>query len=215
MLGCCALVVLTQAMRLLTGNRWPIRLDVDALNLVATVFTLLVAAWYVARRAITPDRALALAGLLILSALFSYRDLLTDPVGAVVGYTGAGLVLVGIGWDFLTGSAWGNGSSRAFPTPTRVLLLVAKLMLPAILVAFAALVREPVAVSDLDAYARLGNLVLGTALLAAAYIAVLQLVIRDQPLAPDFATRVSPTPGVSGVARATGVAEPGDPARNN
>lgn len=209
-LGCCAVAVLTQAMRFLTANRWPIRLDVDALNLVATAFTLLVAGWYVARRAITPDRALAVAGLLILSALFSYRDLLTDPVGSVVGYTGAGLVLVGIGWDFLTGSDWGNGSSRTFPTPTRVLLLVAKLMLPAILVAFAALVREPVAVSDLDAYARVGNQVLGTALLAAAYIAVLQLVVRDQSLAPDLATRVSPEPGGSGVAGADGIAEPGD-----
>ncbi len=209
-LGCCAVLVLTQAMRFVTGNRWPIRLDVDALNLVATVLTLLVAGGYAVRRALTPDRALALAGLLILSALFSYRDLLTDPVGAVVGYTGAGLVLVGIGWDFLTGSDWGNGSSRPFPTPTRVLLLVVKLMLPAVLVAFAALVRETVAVGDLDVYARLGNQVLGTALLAAAYIAVLQLVIRNQPLAPDSATRVSPEPGVARRVGLSGVAESGD-----
>lgn len=62
--------------------------------------------------------------------------------------------------------------------------------------------------SELDAYARLGNLVLGTALLAAAYIAVLQLVVRDQPLPADFATRVPPEPGVPGPAGAPGVAEP-------
>jgi hypothetical protein len=187
-LGCSAVVVLTLAMRFLTGHRWPIRLDVDALNLVATGVTLGVAAWYTARRSMSPDRALALAGLLILSALFSYRDLLTDPVGAVVGYTGAGLVLFGIAWDFLTGSAWGNRSSRAFPTPTRVLLLVVKLLLPAILIAFTALSRAPSAARDLDSYAGLGNLVLGTGLLAAAYIAVLQLVVRDRPLAATSAT---------------------------
>lgn len=208
-LGCTAVIVATLAIRFLTAHRWPIRFDVDALNLVATVLTLAVAAWYLARRALSPVRAVGLAGLLILSALFSYRDLLTDPVGAVLGYSGAGLVLFGIAWDFLTGSGWGNRSSRAFPTPTRVLLLVVKLLLPAILLAFSALSREPASASDLDAYARLGNLVLGTALLAAAYIAVLQLVLRDQPLAPESATRVSRLPGVSRHPRPARVADSG------
>lgn len=198
-LGCAAVIVLSLAMRYLTGNRLPIRLDVDALNLVGTAVTLGVAGWLAARRSLSADRALGLAALLILAGLFSYRDILTDPVGAVVGYTGAGLVLFGIGWDFLTGSSWANRSSRAFPTPTRVLLLVVKLLLPAILVAFSALTRDPSAAADLDSYAGLGNLVLGTALLAAAYVAVLQLVVRDQALAPDFLTPVAPpspdTPG--------------------
>ena len=76
------------------------------------------------RRTLTPQRALACSGMLILSALFSYRDFISDPVGAVLGFSGAALVLFGLTWDLLTGSGWANQESRRFPRPTRVLLVL-------------------------------------------------------------------------------------------
>ena len=69
----------------------------------------------------TAQRALAFAGMLILSALFSYRDFISDPLGAVLGFSGAALVLFGLTWDLFTGSGWANRESRRFPRHTRVL----------------------------------------------------------------------------------------------
>ena len=49
-----------------------------------------------------------------LCALFSSCDFVSDPVGALLGFSGAGLVLFGLTWDLFTGSAWANGQSGRF-----------------------------------------------------------------------------------------------------
>ena len=132
------------------------------------------------RRSLTRARAVALGGLLILSALFSYRDFVSDPVGALLGYSGVALVLFGLTWDFLTGSDWANGESRRFPRPVRVLLAVTYTLLTVTILAYSSLVRAANEYADLDDFAELGDLVLGTALLAAAFTAVLRTVRTEQ-----------------------------------
>ena len=152
------------------------------LNLVATVAVLVALAVTVVRRRLTGQRALAFAGILILSALFSGRDFISDPVGVLLGFSGAALVLFGLTWDLLTGSGWGNGDSRRFPRPTRVLLVLTNSVLTMTVLAYAALVRDGSTTIYLDPYAELGNLILGTALLAAAVIAVFDAAWRDAPV---------------------------------
>ena len=121
-LGCTGVMLLALSMRLLTGYSWALWIDLDSINLVATGVVLVALIWHLLRRSLTRQRAIALAGLLVLSALFSYRDFVSDPVGALLGYSGVALVLFGLVWDFLTGSDWANGGSRRFPRPVRVLL---------------------------------------------------------------------------------------------
>ncbi len=180
LLGCAGVMLLALGMRLLTGYRWALWIDPDSINLVASVVVFVAIVWHLVRRTLTPPRAIALSSLLILSALFSYRDFVSDPVGAVLGYSGVALVLFGLVWDFLTGSDWANRESRRFPRPVRVLLALTYTLLTATILAYESLVRAANNYADLDDFAELGDLVLGTALLAAAFTAVLRTVRTER-----------------------------------
>jgi hypothetical protein len=179
LLGCIGVMLIALARTLVLRDSTAARIDPDVLNLVATAGVLLALAVTVLRRRLTGQRALAFAGILILSALFSSRDFISDPVGFVLGFSGAALVLFGLTWDLLTGSGWGNGDSRRFPRPTRVLLVLTNAVLTMTVLAYAALVRDGSTTIYLDPYAEMGNVILGTALLAAAVIAVFDAAWRN------------------------------------
>lgn len=187
-LGGVGVVLLGLAMRLLTGYRWALWIDPDALNLVATTTVLFVLLWHLIRQTLTRSRAVAIGALLILSALFSYRDFVSDPVGWILGYSGVALVLFGLLWDFFTGLTWANGESRRFPRPVRVLLALTYTLLTVTILAYVSLVRSGNNFASLDDYAELGDLVLGTALLAAAFTTVLRTTSRSRDSVNDPAS---------------------------
>jgi hypothetical protein len=172
-LGMVGVVLLTLARTLVQGPQARAGIDPDVLNLVATAVVVVGGAVQLVRRRLTRPRALALAGALTLCALFSGRDFISDPLGALLGFSGAALVLFGLVWDLFTGSGWANGESRRFARPTRVLLVLANSVTTMSVLAFAALVRDGSTTIYLDPYAELGDLVFGTALLAAGLVAVL------------------------------------------
>ena len=182
LLGCAGVVLIMLEARVLTGYRWALRIDADAVSLVATVLAVAVIGWHLVRHRLTAQRATALTSVLILCALVSSRDFVSDPVGALVGYSGVALVLFGLTWDFLTGSDWANRDGSRFPRPVRVLLLLAYTLLTAAVVAYSALSRSRDRHATLDDYAQLGDLVLGTALLAAAFVTILRTVRTEEPL---------------------------------
>ena len=181
-LGCIGVMLIALARTLVLRDSTAARIDPDVLNLVATVTVLLALAVTVVRRQLTSQRALAFAGILILSILFSSRDFVSDPLGFLLGFSGAALVLFGLTWDLLTESGWGNGDSRRFPRPTRVLLVLTNAVLTMTVLAYAALVRDGSSTIYLDPYAEMGNLILGTALLAAAVIASFDAAWRNAPV---------------------------------
>ncbi|MFC7623629.1 hypothetical protein [Microlunatus sp. GCM10028923] len=183
LLCCVAVMIFGQLSQLLTGYRLAVPFDLTMINLVATGVTVLLIVLVAARRRLTPVRALALSGLLVLSALVSARDVITDPVEVIFGYSGAPIVLFGLVWTFLTGSGWGNGHSSRFPRPTRVLLIMANLLLATTLLAYLALVGTLTNVVDLDDFADLGDVLFGTGLLAAAYVAVVSVLRAGRPIA--------------------------------
>jgi hypothetical protein len=172
-LGMVGVVLLALARTLVQGPQARGGIDPDVLNLVATAVVVVGGVVSLGRRRLTQGRALAPAGALTICALFSGRDFVSDPLGALLGFSGAALVLFGLVWDLLTGSGWANGESRRFARPTRVLLVLASSVTTMSVLAFAALVRDGSTTIYLDAYAELGDVVLGTALLAAGVIAVL------------------------------------------
>lgn len=178
-LGSIAVMLVALARSLFLADATVATIDADAINLVSTVVVLVAAAAAALRRVLTRQRALAYAAVLILSALFSYRDFISDPVGALLGFSGAALVLFGLTWDLLTGSGWGNGESRRFGRPTRVLLVLTNSVLTMLVLAFAAVIRDGSQTIYLDRYAELGDFVFGTALLAAAVIAGYAAAARD------------------------------------
>ncbi len=182
-LGSTAVMLVALARSLFLDGATVATIDPDAINLVSTVVVLVAAAASGLRRVLTRQRALGYAGILILSALFSYRDFISDPLGSLLGFSGAALVLFGLTWDLLTGAGWGNGESRRFGRPTRVLLVLTNAVLTMMVLAFAALIRDGSQTIYLDRYAELGDFVFGTALLAAAVIAVHAAAARDSAVA--------------------------------
>jgi hypothetical protein len=181
-MGCIGVMLIALARQLLFGDRTPAPINPDALNLVASAVVVITVGISLVRRSLTAQRALAFTGLLILSALFSYRDFISDPLGAVLGFSGAALVLFGLAWDLFTGSRWANGSSRRFPRPTRVLLVLTNYVLSMTVLGYAALIRDGSTTIYFDPFAQLGDLILGTGLVAAAAVAIFDSAWRNQPI---------------------------------
>jgi hypothetical protein len=181
-LGCVGVMLIVLARTLVLGDTTAAPIDPDVLNLVATAVVLVALVVTLVRRRLTRQRALAFAGILILSALFSGRDFVSDPLGFVLGFSGAALVLFGLTWDLLTGSQWGNGDGRRFPRPTRVLLVLTNSVLTMTVLAYAALIRDGSTTIYLDVYAEIGNLVFGTALLGAAVIGAFDAAWHNAPV---------------------------------
>jgi hypothetical protein len=181
-LGCIGVMLVGLARQLLFGDRTPAPINPDALNLVASAVVMVAVVILLVRRSLTPQRALAFAGMLILSALFSYRDFISDPLGAVLGFSGAALVLFGLTWDLFTGSGWANRESPRFSRSTRVLLVLTNYVLTMTVLAYAALIRDGSTTIYFDPFARLGDLIFGTALVAAAAVAIFDCAWRDRPI---------------------------------
>ena len=181
-LGSIGVVLVMLARQLVFGDRAAAPINQDGVNLVSSALIIVAVAVSLLRHRLTQRRALAFAGVLILSALFSYRDFISDPLGTVLGFSGAALVLFGLSWDLLTDSGWGNRESPRFPRPTRVMLVLTNYVLTMTVLAYAALVRDGSTTIYLDPFAELGNLIFGTGLLAAAVVAVLDSAWRDRPI---------------------------------
>jgi hypothetical protein len=179
-LGGIGVMLAALARQLLFGYRTPAPINPDALNLVASAVVVVAVVILLLRRKLTAQRALAFAGMLILSALFSYRDFISDPLGAVLGFSGAALVLFGLTWDLFTGSGWANRESRRFPRPTRVLLVLTNYVLSMTVLAYAALIRDGSTTIYFDPFAQFGDLIFGTGLVAAAAVAIFYSAWRDQ-----------------------------------
>jgi len=181
-LGSIGVMLTMLARQLVFGDRTAATINQDGVNLVTSALIIVAVAVSLVRRRLTHRRALAFAGVLILCALFSYRDFISDPLGSLLGFSGAALVLFGLSWDLLTDSGWGNRESRRFPRPTRVMLVLTNYVLTMTVLAYAALIRDGSTTIYLEPFAELGNLIFGTGLLAAAVVAVLDSTWRDRPI---------------------------------
>lgn len=134
-------------------------------------------AWQLGGR-LTVPRGRVIGVALLLSAAVLGRDLVADPVGALLGGSGGVLLVFGLLWALLTGAGDANGDSPAFPRPARALLIVGWLTLTMLIAA-----TDAVAVTfavDLDRFVRAGVEIIGTGLLAAGLWAVLTVAGRTR-----------------------------------
>lgn len=152
----------------------------EGLTTVATLACFALLAWYAARRQLTMPRITGLAVALLLAAFFDQRDFVSDPLGALLGFTGVAFVLFGFVWSFLTSGGYANDGSTKYPQPARVLLFLANSVFGVTVLAFTALARNPNASINLGAFADVGDQLFGTGLLAGALLAVLSSVVRDR-----------------------------------
>lgn len=144
----------------------------SGLTLIVTVAGIGLTIWYGLRRTLHSSRIAGLAVLLLLAAFIDNRDFVSDPLGALLGFAGAALVLFGFIWSFLTDNDFANNHSRKYPRPARVLIYLANSVFGVTVLAFTSLSRNPDASINLGDFASLGDQLLGTSLMAAAVLAV-------------------------------------------
>lgn len=120
--------------------------------------------------------------ILLIAALYAHREVLADPVAAVIGAAGVGAVLFGQVWGFITGSGPANGDSARYPRPSRVLLVLGATLFAITLLAAAALWRDAEGIVPFDSFARVGDTIFGGAVVTVAALIAVRSVIRDREI---------------------------------
>lgn len=144
----------------------------DAIAVVIAVTSIALAVVLVMRRRLDARRLALLTVALLLSAAAAWREVLADPLSALIGSSAIALVLFGFVWGFLTDADVTHGESSAYPRPARVMLFLANAVFGVTVLAFGTLARDLDAGINLDAFAQFGDELLGTALILAAVMAV-------------------------------------------
>ncbi|PZQ90395.1 MAG: hypothetical protein DI534_04060 [Leifsonia xyli] len=159
---------------------FPLMWGEDALAVVGAVCALGVLVVALVRRRLTPARATSVLVALLMSALFAYREFVTDPLAYLLGFAGGAVVLFGFVWSFLTGYKVANGHSSGYPRASRVQLVLANAVFSITVLAFVALARDPDAAVSLGALADFGGQAFGDPLVAAGLLLALWAAARGR-----------------------------------
>lgn len=190
LLGSIGVVVVTlSAANVFGSGTW--LWTAEALTVIASAVCAVLLVWFLATRTLTTARMTGLAVALLLTALFQERDFVSDPLAALLGFTGVAFVLFGYVWGFLTSGSYANKGSRSYPRPSRILLFFASTLFGVTVLAYSALARNPDAAINLGAFAEVGDEVFGTAILVGALVAVIAGIVTNREpgieLEPDDA----------------------------
>ncbi|QNO37666.1 hypothetical protein H4J02_01055 [Protaetiibacter sp. SSC-01] len=160
----------------------PLGWNEDALAILGAVLGLAVLVGSLVARRLTPARATSVLIALLMSALFAYREFVTDPIAYLLGFAGGAVVLFGFVWSFLTGYKAANEDSPAYPRPSRVQLVLANAIFGITVLAFLALARDPDASVSLGELAEYGAQAYGDPLVAAGLLLALWAALRGREL---------------------------------
>jgi hypothetical protein len=142
----------------------------DSIAGVTSLVAMVALAVTAALRELTRRKLVGLLTVLLVGGLFTYRDVLDDPVSAVLGFAGLGTAIFGLVWQGLTSAGFTRRDSRRFPQATRVFAYLANNAFAFCIVAFAAASRLSVGSLSLTDMDSIGDYVLGTPLLLAATV---------------------------------------------
>ena len=81
-----------------------------------------VAVYWFARARLTEDRARKLLLLVVITLLMRQTGFIEDPFSPVLGFTGVGMIALGLVWDALTIGFWANEDSPGLPRVSRIWL---------------------------------------------------------------------------------------------
>lgn len=158
----------------------PVLWSADALAALGGALALAVLLTALVRRRLTVLRAASVLVALLMSALFAYREIVTDPIAYLLGFAGGAVVLFGFVWAFLTENRVANGDSRAFPRSARVQLVLANGVFAITVLAFLALARDPAAALSLGELAGFGARAFGDPLVASGLLLALGAAVRGR-----------------------------------
>ena len=153
-----------------------------ALGLLAAVVALVAAAGLAVSRRLDRSRATGVMTVVLLAVLYPQRNLIENPVGAVLVVAPAVLLVFGLAWRVITEAQVTYTGSPKYPQSTRVLLYLANTLLAATVVAFVTLARAVGTDVDPSRFGELGDTVLGDPLYVAGLVSGLWLVLRPRPI---------------------------------
>ena len=81
-----------------------------------------VAVYWLARSELTEDRSRRLLLLVLITLLMRQTGFIEDPFSPVLGFTGVGMIALGLIWDALTIGFWANEDSPGLPRVSRIWL---------------------------------------------------------------------------------------------
>ena len=81
-----------------------------------------VTVFWLARGRLTEDRARRLLLLVLITLLMRQTGFIEDPFSPILGFTGVGMIALGIVWDALTIGFWANNDTPGLPRVSRIFL---------------------------------------------------------------------------------------------
>ena len=185
LLSVLALTALLVAAGLLPGLSFLHEYNTRMIGLVAAVIALVIAAGLAVQRRLTRRRAVWIVTVILLAALYPFRNILSDPASAALFFSAPLLVLFGLTWRLISDADWLEGDNRALPRATRVLLFIANTLFAATSVAFVALSRGTGSAADPGVWVDMGDWTLGEPLYTAGLVAALWLTVRPETAGSD------------------------------
>jgi hypothetical protein len=133
-----------------------------------------VTVFWLARGRLTEERARQLLLLVLITFLMRQTDFIEDPFSPFLGFTGVGLVALGLVWDALTIGFWANNDSRGLPRVSRNFLYLGYVLFSVAVVNWAVASHDLLSVSFLTGQAALGGFsVFGKPLIYAIFVVTL------------------------------------------
>ncbi len=154
----------------------------ESLALVATLASLALLVWILVTRRVTLARLTGVTGALLVAALFSHREFLSDPLAVIIGSAAVATVLLGFVWSLLTSYSAANETSHKYPQASRVLLVLGNAVFATTMLAYTSLARDPDSVVNLALFTENGAQSFGDALIASSLIVAFTATIRDDKL---------------------------------
>jgi hypothetical protein len=101
-----------------------------------------VAAFWLIRRALTPERAAGLLLVVLISGLLRQTEFLDDRFAPFLGLAGIGFVAFCLAWDVLTIGSWANLDTPELPRVSRVFLYLGYVLFTVTIVNWALATRD-------------------------------------------------------------------------
>jgi len=159
---------------------------------VVAVIAVGILLWALVTRRLDASRTTAITALLLAAAFYQHREVISDPVGLLLGSAVLGTVVFGQVWGLITGASGANKHSRRYPRPSRVLVTLGMTLL-----GLAILAEQSIAVDGSDdvtlsALSGAGVTIFGTAMFVGAVIVLIRAAIGGLPLETTGAVDASP-----------------------
>lgn len=139
-----------------------------------------VALFWLARGTLTEARAGRLLVLVVITALMRQTGFIEDPFSPVLGFTGIGMIAVGLIWDALTIGFWANHDSPGMPRVSRIFLYLGYVLFTIAVLNWSVASHDIAQVDFFTGQAALGGFgLLGKPLLYAIFAVTLALPATD------------------------------------